>query len=101
MSAIPFIRQGSHQIFQFDLDGESLSGFTLTMIVKKRPKDDALIEREIEFINSKWTGYITSEESATLPIGRYELVAIIENPTTLEKKQIPKRLQVITSWDTS
>lgn len=101
MSAIPSVTRGGDLPFQFDLDGLPLDGFTCTVTVKKRPLfQDEIVPRVIAPTANLWTGFLTIDEVATLSIGRHELIALIENSSTLEGQEKPKRFQVTRSWET-
>lgn len=101
MSQIPYVTQAGDLPFQFDLGGLPLSGFTCIISVKKRPTDtDQITPREIEPTDELWSGYLTTTEVASLSVGRYELIANIQNSTTLEGQEKVKRFQVTAQWST-
>lgn len=100
MSAIPMTTRGGDMPFQFDLDGLPLTGFTCNIIVKQRPEFAILIgPRVITPTDRLWSGYLTTDEIASLAVGRYELIALIINAATLEGQEKPKRFQVFASWN--
>lgn len=101
MSQIPYATKAGDLPFQFDLDGLSLDGFICTISVKQRPTDtDRITPRVIEPTNELWSGYLTTTEMASLAVGRYELIANIQNSSTLEGQEKIKRFQVVAKWST-
>ncbi len=101
MSQIPYITRAGDLPFQFDLGGLPLDGFTCTISVKQRPTGtDQITPREIEPTLNVWSGFLTTTEIASLAVGRYELIALIVNTTTLEGQEKIKRFQVSARWST-
>ena len=101
MSQIPYITQAGDLPFQFDLDGESITDFICTISVKQRPTGtDQITSREITPTDEVWSGFLTTTEIASLAVGRYELIANIQNATTLEGQEKIKRFQVSAQWST-
>ena len=99
MAKIQIIRKGGSLDFTFDLAGESLAGWVLVIKVKQFPDDTASISRTIAGSDDKWTGFLTSTETAALAVGSWWLTAIITNATTDEERQIPERFQVVEDWN--
>lgn len=101
MSQIPYITRAGDLPFQFDLGGLPLNGFVCTITVKKRPEGtDQITPRIITPDLDVWSGYLTTVEVATLTVGRYELIASIQNASTLEGQEKVKRFQVSAKWFT-
>ncbi len=101
MAQIPYITQAGDLPFQFDLGGLPLTDFICTISVKKRPTDtDQITPREITPTDNVWSGFLTTTEIASLSVGRYELIANIQNATTLEGQEKIKRFQVSAQWST-
>ena len=98
---IPSIRQGEDLEFVFDLDGEDISDWICLMEVKQFIDDTAIISRLIPPVGRTWPGFLTSTETATLPIsGRLPLYITgkLTNSTTNQERQVPKRFHVGPAW---
>jgi len=100
MTEIAIIRETSSLPFQFDRDGESLTGWVCTIFVKKFPQDTAVFSRVVAPTGRKWTGYLTSTEVGLLSVGLYYIIGQLVNATTLERQEIPIRFQVTSKWTT-
>jgi len=101
MSQIPYTTKAGNLPFQFDLDGLPLGGFICTISVKPRPTGtDQITPREIEPTDELWSGFLTTSEIGALAVGRYELIANIQNSSTLEGQEKIKRFQVEAQWST-
>ena len=98
---IQIIRSGESMPFEFDLDGESLDGWILTIGVKARPADaSAITERVIVPDGSRWPGFLTSTETAGLTSGiLYRLIGTAINVSTVEEEQFTQdfRFQIAPS----
>jgi len=99
MSKIAIIRKGGSLDFTFDLDGDSISGWVLVIKVKQYPDDTASVSRTIAGADDKWTGFLTSTETAALTVGHWWLIAILTNSTTDEERQIPERFEIVEDWN--
>ncbi len=100
MPAITSVTQGGDVPFQFDLGGLPVTDFTCTIIVKQRPEGSSFITpRLISPVDNEWTGFLTTVEVGALPKGRFELIGLIANATTLEGQEIPRRFQILTTWN--
>ena len=97
---ITLIRQGESFSFIFDLDGEETTGWTCTIYVKEYLTDTSLITRVIEADGTglSWSGYLTGTETASLPVGTYRLIGLLENSSTDQESQVPKRFKVGEAW---
>ena len=98
---IPIIRKGESLDFTFDLGGSSIAGWTCTINVKQYPSDTSAITRVISPDNSteSWTGYLTETETDGLTTNTlYWLIGILEESTTDEKREVPKRFRVTQTW---
>ena len=83
------VRKGRSLPFVFDRAGASISGFICTIEVKQFPGDVSAISRVITPTNNKWTGFLTSTETAALdPIGEWMLIGVITNATD-DKEETP------------
>lgn len=101
MSQIPYTTKAGDLPFQFDLDGLPLDGFVCTISVKQRPTGtDKITPRVITPTDELWSGYLTTTEVGNLAVGRYELIANIQNASTLEGQEKIKRFQVVAQWST-
>jgi len=101
MSQIPYITKAGDLPFQFDLDGNSIAGFICTISVKKRPTDtDRITPRVVDPTDDLWSGFLTTAEIASIAVGRYELIANIQNASTLEGQEKIKRFQIEAKWST-
>jgi hypothetical protein len=103
MAKIQVIRQGESLPFTFDRSGESLTGWTCTIVAKQFPEDAAAIERVIPLTtdddgNAVWEGFITQTESAALALGLWYLTGKLENTSTDEEETPPVRFQVTKAW---
>jgi hypothetical protein len=96
---IELIKQGESLPFEFNLNGESTSGWICTIDVREYPKSTSLISRVIPTTTGYgWTGYLTSTETAALPEGTYRLTGIATNATNDEERQQPVRFTVSQPW---
>ena len=101
MAKIKTIYSGESLPFCFDLDGDDISGWICTMIVKKFPADTATIERVIAAVGNAWPGFLTSTETAALTLNSktpYILAGILTNASTGEEEQVPIRFSIAPSW---
>jgi len=98
MAKIDAIRQGESLPFEFDRDGEDITGYTCLIEVKMFPDDVALISRIIPPEDGKWTGFLTQTETMDLEVGLYYLTAQLSNVSTDEEEQKPTRFQVAKAW---
>ena len=97
---IAIITAGTSLPFAFDRDSEDPTGWTCTIRVVERAGDTPLIERVIPLdAESKWTGELTSTETASLASpANYRLVAHITKATTDEQETSITRFRVTDSW---
>ncbi len=103
MAKIKVIQQGVSLPFCFDLDGESITDWICTIIVKQYPTETALIERVVEpdSASNTWPGFLTAAETETLgesSTSPFTLAGILTNSTTGEAEQVPIRFNVAPSW---
>jgi len=104
MPAITVIRQGEDLEFVFDLNGEDISGWICTIFVKRFPADDDdefIIPRQIPPDGRTWPGFLTSVETASLPVSSkspYFLTGVLTNSSTDQERQIPRRFNVTVPW---
>lgn len=103
MSAIPSIKQGESFPFVFDLNGEDISGWILTIFVKQFPSETAIISREIEADSETraWPGFLTQTETSALPVSSttpFYLIGKFQNILTDQEIQSPERFNVTPVW---
>ena len=96
MSKIAVIRKGESLPFSFDRGGESLSGWTCAIEVRRYPGDVAIIgPRTITPTSGKWPGFLTQTETAALAnLGLHYLIGKLSKTGTDEEQQIPLRFHV-------
>jgi len=98
VAKITIIRQGESLPFEFDREGEDITGWTCLIEVKIFPDDTAIVSRTITPKDGKWTGFLTQTETMDLEVGLYYLTAQLVNLVTDEEEQKPTRFQVSTTW---
>jgi len=103
MPGMTKIHQGEDLEFRFHLDGEDITGWICTMLVKRFPKDDPIIERVIppREIKRDWPGFLTSTETAALDLSSvspYWIIGVLTNSSTNQQRQIPRRFHIDESW---
>lgn len=81
------LQPGESFSFSFDLDGESIGGWSCTIYVKEYPNDEPIITRSIEPTNNAWSGFLTSTETTLLPVSQQILTAKLTNTETLEEEE--------------
>lgn len=92
------IKQGESLDFEFDLDGESTSGWVCTLNLKRYPDDKTLINRVVTSTDDVWSGHLTATETKNLNVAQYMLIAKLVNASTNEKDQDFKRFYVTKKW---
>lgn len=103
--ANPFtiIRKGESLPFVFDRSGESIEGWICTIEVKEFPSDtSAITPRIISPDGDTWPGFLTSDETASLPVAGYRLIGVLKNASTNEEEQVMEttRFNITNSWAT-
>lgn len=97
------IRQGESLPFIFDRSGESIEGWICTIEIKTFTSDTSLITPRIISPNGReWPGFLTSDETAALPVNGYRLIGVLTNATNNEEEQIMEttRFNITDSWAT-
>ena len=94
MAAIPIIRQSDDLEFSFDLNGDDITGWICTMVVKESVEGPDLIERVIPPQGNAWPGFLTSTETAPFNLGIHLLIGTLDNAGTDQNRQINKRFLV-------
>lgn len=97
------VRSGESMPFEFDLNGDSLNGWVMTIGVKQFPTDvSAITERVITPDGTTWPGFLTSTETASLVSGTlYRLIGTAVNASTVEEEQFTQdfRFKIAPSWN--
>ncbi len=74
------VPKGRSFAFVFDRNGQDIAGYICTINVQRFPGDTPAITRTIEPDHNKWSGFLTSTETAALdPAGTWMLIAAITN----------------------
>lgn len=90
--------------FKFDRGGDSISGWTCTITVKKFPTGaDLIVPREIPADDDAWPGFLTNSETSSFVYGGatgglHYLIATLLNFENDELEQIPIRMSVTIAW---
>ena len=95
---IQTILQGEDLDFEFDRDGLTITGWVCSIAVYEKKGATAEFTRTVTATSGKWTGFLTSAETAALSQGRWTLVAHLSNAGTGEEEQKIKRFRVNTLW---
>lgn len=90
MSRTTAILQGESLDFLFDLDGEPLTGWILTLEVKKYAQDVASISRIIPATGLVWEGFLTSTETAALATGDWQMIGKAVSASDDKEEQIAR-----------
>lgn len=98
MGAMTRIKQGESLPFQFDRGGESLSGWTCTISVKKFPSDTAILSRAITPVGNTWPSFLTQAETALFGIGTHQIIGKLEKTGTDEEEQEVLKFHVQEAW---
>jgi hypothetical protein len=96
--SIDVIKQGESLDFEFDLNGDSTSGWVCTLNLKKFPDDTTRINRVVTAKDDKWTSFLTATETKNLDVAQYMLIAKLVKASTNEKDQQIKRFYVTKKW---
>ncbi len=92
------VPQNTNEDFQFQLEGNSLSGFTYIVELKQFPDDAAAISRTVTAdANNIVDVTLTPAEIASLDVGIWRI--IMKSTDTDEALQSVKRIQVTRGWD--
>lgn len=95
---ITTIKQGESYDFEFDRDGEDINGWVCTINLKKYPDDTAIIKRVVTPTDDVWSGTLTNQDTKSLNVDQYMLIANITNATTGEKEVDIDRFYVAKGW---
>lgn len=98
MEKMQSVRQGGTVSVAFDRGGESLSGWTCQLIIKKFPGSTPDVDRAITAVGGEWPTFITQTESALLDVAVYYMIGKMANTTTDEEQQVELRLMVQPAW---
>ena len=83
------VRRGRSLSFVFDRDGQSISGYTCTIEVKRFNGAASEISRVIAPNGSEWPGFLTASETTALgDLGTWLLVGVITKDDTTEYQTI-------------
>lgn len=90
------VEQGETFDFDFDLSGDDVSGFTVTMNVLQYPGDSPAITRALTYSDGKFIGTLTSAETAALAVGQW-FVHITASDSD-ENLREPIKLYIAKGW---
>ncbi len=86
--------------FSFDRGGKSLDGFVCTINLRVYPGDSTLVSRAITAVGTKWPGFLTATETASLSVGDYRLSAKFVKAATdeLESSSQDRRFRLSVAY---
>jgi len=96
--SITRLKQGESYPFEFDRDGEDISGWVCTINLKQYPDDTPLIKRVITPTDGVWSGTLTNQDTKNLDVGQYLLIGKLTNASTGENEQDIIRFYVSKGW---
>lgn len=99
MSAIPNVKQGESFDFFFDLNGESLTGWTCQVEVKRFKTDSsALVSRAVTATGTKFETFLTQTETAAFVVGHHVIIGRLSKTSTDEEDQQEITIHVTGAW---
>lgn len=90
------VRQGGTFDFDFELSGDDVSGFTVTMNVLQYPGNSPAITRALTYSDGKFIGTLTSAETAALDVGQWFVHITAEDSD--ENLRDPIKLYIAKGW---
>ena len=90
------IQQGETFTFDFQISGDDLDGLSANMTVMQYPGDTPAITKALTLNDGKFTGTLTSAETAALDVGQW----FIHNQTTDADEDVREmiKLYIAKAW---
>ena len=96
--SISSIKQGESFDYSFDREGEDITGWVCVINLKQYPDDTPIIKRTITPTDDAWSGTLTNQDTKSLAVAQYMLIANITNAATGKKEVQIDRFYVGKGW---